>query len=245
MKKDFGKINLSFCFIILYNIFIHLSKSIENETMQLVTSGEVLKEALRKQKITQEEAATKLGLSRQTIVNYIRMEKLSADFIIKVKERLGIDLTAEPGQQIIALPQNHNLGVPLFDVDFSEQNLNLIKDLKDDSHVVAWLRIPEVQGCDYIVKVRGDAMKDLINDEDYIGIKRIANIDSAPLGYVYAVITKEYELIRFLRKGSNRDVFLARSNNEVYEDFEIPKTDIKQLYTVRVVLPFAKIKTLI
>lgn len=149
-------------------------------------------------------------------------------------------------QSPINLPiEENSLGVPVLDAEFSAGTLKSIEQVRNNAKVLAWLNIPEVRGCDYIIRVRGDSMADVMNDRDYVGIKRIYDLDVIPPGHAYAIITDELELVKYLRKGSTEDLLLVRSHNEIYEDFELPKNKIKQLYAVRVVIPFSKIRTLI
>lgn len=53
-------------------------------------TGEELKHAIRGRGLTIEEAAEKLDISRQSLHYFLRKEKLSSDFLEKVKEKLDI-----------------------------------------------------------------------------------------------------------------------------------------------------------
>jgi len=58
----------------------------------LIINGNNLRTALRILDITQEQAAKKLGMSRQTLSTHLRSGELSSQFVQNVKTLLGIDL---------------------------------------------------------------------------------------------------------------------------------------------------------
>lgn len=60
----------------------------------MTINGNNLRTALRILDITQEQAAKKLGMSRQTLSTHLRSGELSSQFVQNVKTFLGIDLVA-------------------------------------------------------------------------------------------------------------------------------------------------------
>lgn len=56
-------------------------------------SGKILKLALKKHNISQENAGNKLGVARQTVGIWMKSELINDDVVRNVKEKLGIDLT--------------------------------------------------------------------------------------------------------------------------------------------------------
>ena len=61
----------------------------------MIINGKKLRTALRSADITQEAAARKLGISRQTLSVWVKTEELSSDILQNVKSKLGIDLSDE------------------------------------------------------------------------------------------------------------------------------------------------------
>lgn len=59
----------------------------------MIIKGINLKQSLQGSGITQEEAAIKLGISRPTLSVWCNKDELSEQIILKVKEKLNIDLT--------------------------------------------------------------------------------------------------------------------------------------------------------
>lgn len=61
-----------------------------------MATGADLKKALKKAGLTQQEAADKMDVSRQTILDYTQKATLRQDILENVNIKLGIDLSASP-----------------------------------------------------------------------------------------------------------------------------------------------------
>ncbi|QTE35991.1 hypothetical protein J3L18_23035 [Mucilaginibacter gossypii] len=72
----------------------------------MTTKGKKLKLALRGAGYTQEEAANKLEISRQTLSNYLKMAEFPDVLLQNVKARLGIDLLSEGDQAFETAKKN-------------------------------------------------------------------------------------------------------------------------------------------
>lgn len=57
--------------------------------------GEILKFAIKRSKMSVEAAALKLKIHRVTLSNYFRQMTLDADVLMKLKDKLGIDMHEE------------------------------------------------------------------------------------------------------------------------------------------------------
>jgi phage repressor protein C with HTH and peptisase S24 domain len=130
-------------------------------------------------------------------------------------------------------------GVPVYDVEFSAGFLEQIRDKKPK--ILTHINMTEVQGCDFVIRAKGDSMADYINNMDWIGIKKIEDIEVISYGQAYAIVTKDMQLIKYVRKGS-KGTILLKSENKNFDDFELPIHKVLELYIVKTVL---KIKTLI
>ena len=60
--------------------------------MSTQSQGEALKIAIRRKGYSQEQAAAKLGVSRQTLTTYLGRYELTANVLKDVNDKLGIDL---------------------------------------------------------------------------------------------------------------------------------------------------------
>ncbi|WP_158993409.1 XRE family transcriptional regulator [Mucilaginibacter sp. L196] len=135
--------------------------------------------------------------------------------------------------------------VPIYDVEFSAGIMTSLIENRDNHFPVGYLAIPEVNGCDAIIRAKGDSMADRINDRDWIGIKRMDLNEWFPMGYIYAIETEQAQIIKYIKQGAAPDMLKIVSHNTFYDEEEIPRNIIKELWSVRTVLPFSKIETLI
>ncbi len=136
--------------------------------------------------------------------------------------------------------------VPIYDIEFAAGIMTSLIESREDHYPVGYLSIPEVTGCDAIIRAKGDSMADRINDRDWIGIKKVENWQEwLPMNYIYAIITDHVELIKYLKKGDTEETFKIVSHNSFYEDDEIPKRLINEIWSVKAVFPFSKIETFI
>ena len=137
-------------------------------------------------------------------------------------------------------------GVPVYDTEFNMGTATSLVEARMDAPVIARLSIPEVIGCDAIIKgARGDSMSDFINEGDWLGIKQVQDKNFILWDYPYAVITDEFELIKYIKKGPSKKEVILVSHNPAYSDVLLPIKKITHLFLVKVVLPFSKVRTII
>jgi transcriptional regulator with XRE-family HTH domain len=147
-------------------------------------------------------------------------------------------LLNEPGTEYNPLPPNY---IPIYSSEISS-GLNNNKKLTP----IGWLNTPEFQGCDAIIKVKDDSMSGRINEGDWIGIKKVNEWEQfLPMGYIYAISTGDLELIRTLKKGKTDSSFKTVSANKEFGDEELPKNLIKEVWSVKTILPYSKVETLL
>lgn len=70
--------------------------------------GELIKAAMRAEKITQDGLAEKMGVSRQTINNHLSRRRIDRDFLLQLKELTGIDFVNYYEQENL----DSNSGIP-------------------------------------------------------------------------------------------------------------------------------------
>jgi transcriptional regulator with XRE-family HTH domain len=130
-------------------------------------------------------------------------------------------------------------GVPVYYDAISSGLLN-----NPDIKPVAWLNTPEFKGCDAVIQAKDDSMVGKISEKDWVGIKKVNNWQAfLPLGYMYAFTTADFELIRTLISGKTPDTLKLVSANSEYYSNEIDKSLIKEVWSIKAVLPYSKIET--
>jgi len=136
--------------------------------------------------------------------------------------------------------ENYNKNIPVYNVDFTAGDINVFKD--NAAELIGYLNIPELKGSDKVILARGDSMLGVIDSGDFIGIKKITDFSFFNYGSPYAIVTEDYRLLKFIRKSENPENVILRSNNPEYDDIELPKIKILELYLITACLPFSKIK---
>ncbi|MEY3451767.1 MAG: hypothetical protein RL711_1593 [Bacteroidota bacterium] len=121
-------------------------------------------------------------------------------------------------------------GVPMYNLNFAAGfDQNFISNNSAD--ICGYINLPEVRGADAIVRVKGDSMADHIKSGDFIAIRKISG-SIIPYGEIFAIVTDELALIKYVDVGSTPDTIKLRSHNDNYNTFEIKKSEIKQLFLV-------------
>lgn len=187
--------------------------------------------------LTQLDFAKKIGVSRDTVINYEKGETIPASKI----EMLNNLLSDKENNNHSKPEKIYNEGVPIYDVDFSAGFVQMFKE--GIPTVLGYLNIPEVKGSDYIVRVKGDSMLGIMNDGDWVGIKRISDLEVINFGTPYAIVTQDLQLLKYLFKSSLPGNLLLKSENTKHPEFDLPIKKILELYIITAVLPFSKIKT--
>jgi len=101
----------------------------------LKIKGIILKQALQKLGIKQEEAAAKLGVSRPTLSVWCNKDELTEDIVHAIKQKLDIDLTIDgPGapvdDNLMRLIKSYEAKEELYQRLLTEKD-ETIKALKD------------------------------------------------------------------------------------------------------------------
>lgn len=99
------------------------------------------------------------------------------------------------------------------------------------------VNIPFFRGCDGAVQVTGNSMKGLINNGDFVGVKRLYDWNEIIYGEPHLIITKidKEPTVKFLKRHeTNDDLFwLVPYNIEQFEPQEIAKANISHIYRVK------------
>lgn len=168
-------------------------------------------------------------------------EKLLSFFGVKALTDLEEVSKVPSVQTPFAVANYTGEGVPAFDVEFAGGNRNN-SFFWEGEHPIAYFNIPEVLGCEAIIRARGESMAKRINPRDWVGIREVKDFrDFLPYGHIYGVETKEFGLFKYVRKSTEPDCVLLTSENEAYEPQDLALDKIIRLWQVRVVIPISQI----
>lgn len=195
--------------------------------------GAELKALRESLNLTQQEFASKLGVSIRSIQNW----ELGHNEITKGSVKLIQTLfpTVAKSQDI---EKNHNGdGIPvLAGVHTTGSVTHLFKDEHDEKPLF-YLDAPEVKGCDYGVRVIGDSMYPLIRNGGYVACKTINNRDHILYGEIFHVITNDYSTVKYVKPHPKKpDWVMLVPYNESIDPTPLPKSEILKLAQVRAIL---------
>ena len=121
------------------------------------------------------------------------------------------------------------IGTPIYDVDVSEHDQRMFVQ----ENIYGYISLPFINRNAAIITVAGDSMKPIINSGDKIAVREVKNWDYLFYGQMYFIITKEYRMIKYVRKHPVNSAFLIlHSENENYDDIELPKDQIIRLFVI-------------
>lgn len=129
-------------------------------------------------------------------------------------------------------------GIPVYDIDVTAGCEELSMMFTQDK-IDGFVSLPRMSQNSIIVRVSGNSMYPEINDGGYIAIRPVKNIDTIFWGHIYVVVTEDYRLVKYVRRDNadNKKIILHSANPE-YDDMELPKSSIKNLFLVEAILNF-------
>ena len=122
-------------------------------------------------------------------------------------------------------------GAKVYGLDVTAGNFARDRMFTDDL-VIGSIDVPFINPDCSIVKVSGDSMKPIINNGDMIAIREIKNPNLIFWGQIYVVLLEDYRMVKYVRKHENPNRVILRSENKEYDDIEIEKRDICDLFIV-------------
>lgn len=129
-------------------------------------------------------------------------------------------------------------GTKIYDIDVTAGPAGRTLNFSSE-YIVGSINHPSINRNSYIVKVSGDSMTPIINNDDMLVIREVKN-KLIFWGQIYVVLLEDYRMVKYIRKHINPEMVILRSANPNYDDIEIPKTEIKSLFLVEKVLRIDK-----
>jgi transcriptional regulator with XRE-family HTH domain len=183
--------------------------------------------------LTQQEFASKLGLSTRTVQNWEGELTTITKGTIKLIEAMFPEKKDGPPIE----KNNSGEGIPvLAGVHTTGTVVSLFKDEHDEKPLF-YLDAPEIKGCDYGVRVIGDSMYPLIRNGGYVACKTITNKEHILFGEIFHVITADYSTVKYIKKHPDKkDWVLLVPYNDKLDPTPMPKSEIIKLAQVRAIL---------
>lgn len=183
--------------------------------------------------MTQEKLSEKLGRNPQYLSGVLNGKMPFSDKLAKDMRNL-LESTYPGGIPTLETSCLKDSGTPVYNIDATSGSLD--REISN-GNIIGHVSLPEISPKSIIVTATGDSMSGIINDKDKIVIREIRDKEMLIYGQIYLIFTKEYQLLRYLRKHPTDDerIILVCKNRQ-FDPIEIAKADIRRLFLVENVL---------
>lgn len=164
-----------------------------------------VREIRKRLSLTQQELADRLGVSRNTVINYERGETIPDSKRPLLGRLLETEIPSKEGNYIVS--EKKKTGVPYYDVDFiGGFDLVLNDQTRNPTY---YIDFPAYNKADAWANITGHSMEPLISHGDIIALKKIEDWPNYILyGEVYGIITSEYRTVKKVRKSIKGEDYL-------------------------------------
>ncbi len=132
-----------------------------------------------------------------------------------------------------AAPQT---GIPVYDVDATAGSASGRNELFATENIVGWVNLPNMSPNCRIVRVSGDSMAPVIMDGDFVAVREVSNPTQIYWGQIYVVQLDDFRLVKYLRRHTDPNMVVLRSENPNYDDMDVRRTDIHEMLLVQHIL---------
>jgi len=120
--------------------------------------------------------------------------------------------------------------IPLISVNAMAGAFN--GDMQVLEHECERFVIPTFRGADFLISVKGSSMNPKYNSGDIVACKKLPIDTFFQWNKVYVLDTDQGPLIKRIKKGSTTDKLLIVSDNQLYEPFELSRSNIYHIALV-------------
>lgn len=207
---------------------------------------------MRQQRLTQAEFARRIGLDAANLSKQLNgrlpitkglINRITADIGVSKRWLLtGKDLPfAKPDSATrisltdTSVAESPAAGTPIYDIDVTAGCTELAHEFTAD-RIIGAMTIPSLSPSAVIVKVNGDSMEPEILNGSYIAIRPVTDLQCIFWGQIYVVVLDDFRLVKHLRRMPDPAKVCLHSANPLYDDMEIDRDKIKNLYLVEAIL---------
>lgn len=209
-----------------------------------------IKYLMKEMGLRQVQFAQRIGVDTSNLSKYLNAHMpLSDSFLNRLVVNLGVskewllDGTDLPfGKAVVRVEgapsatAGVETGTPVYDVDATAGATSGRNELFATENIVGWVNLPNVSPHCRIVRVSGDSMAPVIMDGDFVAVREVSNPDQIYWGQIYIIQLDDFRLVKYLRRHSDPNMVVLRSENPNYDDMDVRRTDIHELLLVQHVL---------
>lgn len=212
---------------------------------------ERIKYLMREMGMKQVQFAQRLGVDTSNMSKYLNAHMpLSESFLNRIVVNLGVskewllDGTDLPFGKT-PVPANSEAspallsagaGTPVYDVDVTAGSASGRNELFASENIVGWVNLPNMSSNCRIVRVSGDSMAPVINDGDFVAVREVSNPGQIYWGQIYVVQLDDFRLVKYLRRHTDPNMVVLRSENPNYDDMDVRRSDIHEMLLVQHIL---------
>ncbi len=208
-----------------------------------------IKYLMREMGMKQVQFAERIGVDTSNLSKYLNAHMpLSESFLNRLVVNLGVskewlmDGTDLPfGKTPVRLdgdvmPSAAGGGTPVYDVDVTAGVASGRNELFANENIVGWVNLPNMSPNCRIVRVSGDSMAPVINDGDFVAVREVSNPNQIYWGQIYVIQLDDFRLVKYLRRHTDPNMVVLRSENPNYDDMDVRRSDMHELLLVQHVL---------
>ena len=122
-------------------------------------------------------------------------------------------------------------GAKVYDLDVTAGGMTRDRMFADEQ-IIGTINMPAIHPDCCVVRVSGDSMSPVIGNGDLIAIREVRNPNLIFWGQIYVVLLDDYRMVKYVRRHQDPSMVILRSENSNYDDIEIPKSEIRDLFLV-------------
>jgi phage repressor protein C with HTH and peptisase S24 domain len=130
----------------------------------------------------------------------------------------------------IPVTESSQRGIAYYNFEVSAGPIEMFHD---DKEVAERIFIPGFNDCDMAINVWGDSMYPHYVAGDIILAKQIHDKSIILYGEAYLIITKELRVLKIIKKHEDPSKVILRSANDNYDDVDLERDKILNLYLVK------------
>ena len=126
-------------------------------------------------------------------------------------------------------------GTPVYNVDVTAGTAGRNEMFASDN-IVGWVNLPNVSPDCRIVRVSGDSMAPVIQDGDFVAVREMTNPNQIYWGQIYVVQLDDFRVLKYVRRHTDPNMVVLRSENANYDDMDVRRSDIHEMLLVQHVI---------
>ena len=212
-----------------------------------------IKYLMKEMGVRQVQFAERIGVDTSNLSKYLNAHMpLSDSFLNRIVVNLGVSkewlldgtdlpfgktlVRLDTGDALQGLAGERGSGTPVYDVDATAGVSSGRSELFSNENIVGWVNLPNMSPHCRIVRVSGDSMAPVIKDGDFIAVRELSNPSQIFWGQIYVVQLDDFRMVKYVRRHTDPNMVVLRSENPNYDDMDVRRNDIHEMLLVQHVL---------